>query len=241
MRPTVEKQAPTRTVISFLLILAVFLASFLFPASSSAAPQKPAITDTQNLLGSESSRVQESVDSLQKETGVTLNLLFVSTFGLKKLDKTTIGKWVRARLDFTHPAKNTLLLAVASQDGQMALAVSHGSDQWLSSQVDTRFSDAAARPLSRRDPDWPGSVLALVQSVREAKAEHDSLPWKIALSIVIALLAIGLVVGVVFLVRRMRSAGFFSSHKGRHALEKPHRNSHHFHTRRHRKTGRPVQ
>lgn len=203
-----------------LLAVLVSVISLLLPfatATPAYAAAKPAVTDTQNLLGSQGSKIQESLDSLQKDTGVTLNLLFVGSFGLKKLDKTTIGKWVDARLAFTKPAKNTLLLAVASQDGQMALAVSKGSDRWLSSQVDTTLSDAAAKPLARSDPDWSGSVTALVRQIRLIKSDHDSLPWKIAGGVVAALLVIALIVGIILFLRWLHRIGFFTQSAGRHA------------------------
>lgn len=207
----------------FLALVAAVLA-FLLPLSgivpARAATTKPAITDTQNLLGSQGARIQESLDALQKDTGVTLNLLFVSSFGLKKIDKTTVGKWVDARLAFTKPAKNTLLLAVASQDGQMALAVSKGSDSWLASQVDTNLSDAAAKPLARSDPDWSGSVTALVRQIRQSKSDHDSLPWKIAGGVALAVLIIAVIVGLVLLLRWLRKIGFFNKPEGRHAVHK---------------------
>ena len=204
-----------------LVVLASVLSLFLplLAATPAHAAAKPAVTDTQNLLGSQGARIQESLDSLQKDTGVTLNLLFVGSFGLKKLDKTTIGKWVDARLAFTKPAKNTLLLAVASQDGQMALAVSKGSDSWLSSQVDTTLSDAAAKPLARSDPDWSGSVNALIRQIREVKSEHDSLPWKIAGGVALCLVIIALIVGIVLFVRWLRKIGFFTQPAGRHAAQ----------------------
>lgn len=181
------------------------------------AQTRPTITDTQNLLGSQGSKVQSDLDDLKKDTGVTLNLLFVDSFGVKKLDKKTIGTWVNARLNFTKPDKNTLLLAVASQDGRMALAVSKGSDKWLSSQVDTTLSDAAAAPLARRNPDWTGSVTALVRSVRRIKTEHDQLPVKIGVTIGAIVVAIALIVGIILLIRWLRKIGFFAPRHGRHA------------------------
>lgn len=209
----------SRRGLAILAVLA-FVVSLVFAPSAFAARQKPTITDTQNLLGAKSSSIQDSIDSLQKDTGVTLNLLFVDTFGLKKLDKQTIGDWADARLAFTKPAPNTLLLAVASQDGQMALAASKGSEGWITSNIDSAFPDAAAKPLAQKDPDWPGSVIALVRQIRKAKADHDSLPWRIGGGILIALVAIAAVVGCVLLVRWLRRIGFFASHSGRHAAPK---------------------
>jgi uncharacterized membrane protein YgcG len=228
VREAVVRRDTTRArrLVAILLAVLVVMAVIVPVPSAQAAVSKPQITDTQNLLGAQGSAIQEKVDALQKDTGVTLNLLFVDSFNLKKLDKTTISKWVNARLDFTKPAKNTLLLAVASQDGQMALAVSKGSDSWLASQVDTTLSDAAAAPLARKNPNWTGSVTALIAAVRQAKADHDALPWKIAGGIAIALVVVGLVVGLVFLIRHLRRKGFFTSHAGRHAVAKPEKKPH---------------
>ncbi len=206
----------SRLFVLVAALLAVFLP--LLPVITvRAATAKPAVTDTQNLLGSQGAKIQESLDSLQKDTGVTINLLFVSSFGLKKLDKASVGKWANARLAFTKPSRNTLLLAVASQDGQMALAVSKGSDLWLSSQVDTTLSDAAAKPLARSNPDWSGSVTALIAQIRRVKSDHDSLPWRIAGGVALAALVIGVIVGIVLFLRWLRKIGFFTHHEGRHA------------------------
>ncbi len=207
----------SRLFVLVAALLAVFLP--LLPVITvRAATAKPAVTDTQNLLGSQGAKIQESLDSLQKDTGVTINLLFVSSIPDSRSSiKQASASGQTRRLAFTKPSRNTLLLAVASQDGQMALAVSKGSDLWLSSQVDTTLSDAAAKPLARSNPDWSGSVTALIAQIRRVKSDHDSLPWRIAGGVALAALVIGVIVGIVLFLRWLRKIGFFTHHEGRHA------------------------
>ena len=71
------------------------------------------ITDTQNLLGSNVSEITDAINQTKKETGVTVRLVYLDSFNAKgKPDK-----WVSALLESLNPKPNTVMLAVASNDG----------------------------------------------------------------------------------------------------------------------------
>lgn len=98
------------------------------------------ITDTQNLLGSNVSEITDAINQTKKETGVTVRLVYLDSFNAKgKPDK-----WVSALLESLNPKPNTVMLAVASNDGNLVVAVSSNSEEWLKkkSTVDA-LSDAA--------------------------------------------------------------------------------------------------
>lgn len=107
------------------------------------------ITDTQNLLGSNVSEITDAINQTKKETGVTVRLVYLDSFNAKgKPDK-----WVSALLESLNPKPNTVMLAVASNDGNLVVAVSSNSEEWLKkkSTVDA-LSDAAQKPLMESDP-----------------------------------------------------------------------------------------
>ena len=106
------------------------------------------ITDTQNLLGSNVSEITDAINQTKKETGVTVRLVYLDSFNAKgKPDK-----WVSALLESLNPKPNTVMLAVASNDGNLVVAVSSNSEEWLKkkSTVDA-LSDAAQKPLMESD------------------------------------------------------------------------------------------
>ena len=104
------------------------------------------ITDTQNLLGSNVSEITDAINQTKKETGVTVRL-----------------------------KPNTVLLAVASNDGNLVVAVSSNSEEWLKkkSTVDA-LSDAAQKPLMESDPDWAKSATDMMNQISVQKKTSTS-------------------------------------------------------------------
>lgn len=108
------------------------------------------ITDTENLLGSNVSEITDAIKNTKKETGVTVRLLYLSTFNTGKKKP---SQWASDLLESLKPQPNTVLLAVAANDGNLVVAVSSNSDEWLKkkSTVDA-LSDAAQKPLMESTP-----------------------------------------------------------------------------------------
>lgn len=129
------------------------------------------ITDTENLLGSKVGEVTDAITSTKDETGVTVHLLYLASFNN---GDTKPADWASQVLESLQPKPNTVLLAVASNDGNLVVAVSSNSDEWLRRQqtVD-RLSQKALDPiLDKKDgtPDWAGSATAMMDEIKTLKA-----------------------------------------------------------------------
>ena len=162
------------------------------------------ITDTENLLGSNVTEVTDAVDQLHEQTGVSVRLLYLSSFSA---GEGQVDQWASDVLESTDPEPNTVLLAVASHDGNLVVAVSANSDEWLHRQstVD-ELSQAALDPLVENDtPDWSASALDMIEQInvvyRTATSPSVIVIGAAALGGVVVILAI---VVVVMLVRRRR-------------------------------------
>ena len=162
------------------------------------------ITDTENLLGSNVTEVTDAIDQLHEQTGVSVRLLYLSSFSA---GEGQVDQWASDVLESTDPEPNTVLLAVASHDGNLVVAVSANSDEWLHSQstVD-ELSQAALDPLVENDtPDWSASALDMIEQInvvyRTATSPSVIVIGAAALGGVVVILAI---VVVVMLVRRRR-------------------------------------
>ncbi|KFI93017.1 hypothetical protein BISA_1181 [Bifidobacterium saguini DSM 23967] len=163
------------------------------------------ITDTENLLGSHAAEVTDAIAKTEQETGVHVHLLYVSSFNSDQ----TPQKWASNILEFTKPKPNTVLLAVASNDGNLVVAVSSNSDEWLKSQdtVD-KLSAAAQEPLMKSTPDWPGSATAMMdQIVQSKKTSTSSSSVTIGVIAMIVVLVVLLIVVALMIVIRVRSKG----------------------------------
>ena len=172
-------------------------------SDSASASMNDSITDTENLLGSDFSRVSDAITETRKTTGVSVRLLYVAHFPEGKKP----ASWAANLLNSLQPPSNTVMLAVGSDDGSLVVAVSSNSDSWLRSQssVDA-LSDAAAKPLmSENGRDWAASALALMSQISTLKHSSTSstASW-IGVGILIAGLAVLIVVAVVVTKRRRR-------------------------------------
>ena len=162
------------------------------------------ITDTENLLGSNVTEVTDAIDQLHVQTGVSVRLLYLSSFSA---GEGQVDQWASDVLESTDPEPNTVLLAVASHDGNLVVAVSANSDEWLHRQstVD-ELSQAALDPLVENDtPDWSASALDMIEQInvvyRTATSPSVIVIGAAALGGVVVILAI---VVVVMLIRRRR-------------------------------------
>lgn len=159
------------------------------------------IIDTGNLLGSKLSEVMDSIDKVKQETGATLRLMY-----LPHLDTQGDAEaWCRQVLDTSGAAPNTVLLAVASQDGNLVSCVSSGSDDWLNKNVQS-FADAALKPIAGNDdPDWGGAAIALADKIIESKettASHTMVTVGVGAAVAVLVLLVAL--GLVFMRRKKR-------------------------------------
>ena len=80
-----------------------------------------------------------------------------------------------ALLESLNPKPNTVMLAVASNDGNLVVAVSSNSEEWLKkkSTVDA-LSDAAQKPLMESDPDWAKSATDMMNQISVQKKTSTS-------------------------------------------------------------------
>ncbi|RSX54729.1 hypothetical protein D2E26_0783 [Bifidobacterium dolichotidis] len=159
------------------------------------------ITDTNNLLGDHLGEVSDAIAKTKQKTGVTVRLLYLDSFNTKDSPE----KWASILLASLKPAPNTVMLAVAANDGNLVVVVSPNSDEWLRSQktVD-KLSDAALNPIvdadSKNGPDWAKSAIDMmdaIQTAKETSTAHKSVSAGIIVLIVIIVLLIALAVGMI--------------------------------------------
>lgn len=178
------------------------------------------ITDTENLLGDSVTKVSDAIVTTKKRTGVNVKLLYLATFGNTK----NPAKWASDLLISTMPARNTVLLAVATHDGRLIVAVSPNSDEWLKSKntVDA-LSDAAYRPLvTTSGSHWEQSAMMMMQQIARSKRTSTSTSASLVSTLVmlVVLLAVCAIVTAILLrrryVQRQIRAGLRKAHR-RHA------------------------
>lgn len=176
--------------------------------ASSGATLSADITDPNNLLGENATSVTDMITKTKNEYGVSVRLLYLDSFGTKTKPTT----WASTLLQSTSPSPNTVLLAVASADGNLVVAVSNNSDKWLKDQksVDA-LSEAALGPLTAKKgaPDWSGSAIAMMNEIgklKETSTSGDTKDFSIGLFVGVALLLVALVVVIIVLARNAKGA-----------------------------------
>lgn len=176
--------------------------------TSSDATLSADITDPNNLLGENVTSVTDMITKTKNEYGVSVRLLYLDSFGTKTKPTT----WASTLLQSTSPSPNTVLLAVASADGNLVVAVSNNSDKWLKDQksVDA-LSEAALGPLTAKKgaPDWSGSAIAMMNEIgklKETSTSGDTKNFSIGLFVGVALLLVALVVVIIVLARNAKGA-----------------------------------
>ncbi|MBW3087159.1 TPM domain-containing protein [Bifidobacterium sp. 82T24] len=178
------------------------------------------ITDTENLLGDNLGKVSDALSATKKETGVTVRLLYLPKFS----EGQDPDQWAAGLLKDSNPAPNTVMLAVASEDGNLVVVVSSNSDEWLKKQdtVDA-LSQAALNPLTKGDtPDWSGSAIALTDQIKTLhEASSTSKFSGVGIIVFIVALAILVVAAVVFVILHRRG----KSHADRQLARRERRRS----------------
>lgn len=196
-------------ILSFLVAAIAASLVFVFAAPAQAAGQSMGqisadVTDPQNLLGGNVSHVNDEIASTKQETGVTVRLLYLANFsGTKDPDK-----WAGESLQSTKPPANTVLLAVASNDGRLVVAVSNNSDNWLKGKDHvSQLSQAALGPIQKGDnPDWSGSACAMMDEIKVLHQQEASKKPKMIIAVSIAVVVVLMVIAAVILLRRRKGS-----------------------------------
>ena len=162
------------------------------------------ITDPQNLLGANVSAVTDKVKQTKVDTGVTVRLLYVDSFGetAKPVD------FVTQALESVDPDPNTVLLAVASGDGSLVVASSSNSDEWLrkESTIDALSKAAYDKLATSGEQDWSGAAIAMMDQIVREKKTHTSSVTVMAgvIGMAVALVALVVVVVVTVVLHRRK-------------------------------------
>lgn len=134
------------------------------------------ITDPENLLGANAAEVTDAMDETERTTGVEVRLLYLDSFNAGEDDDP--AEWARGVLEATKPDPNTVLLAVATDDGNLVVVVSSNSEGWLRDQdtVDA-LSEAAAKPLSSSgERDWSAAAITMMDQLKvEWRSRGDAM------------------------------------------------------------------
>ena len=164
------------------------------------------IVDTQNLLGDNLGAVTDAIKETYERTGVTVRLIYVNSFNTDKQP----DAWAAQTLKSLDPPPNTVLLAVASNDGNLAVVVSPDSAEWLRNRktVD-KLSEAASAPLTddadANGPNWAKSAIDMMQAIQTAKSTStSSTAASVGIIVMIGAVAVLLIGAVVVIVVRRR-------------------------------------
>lgn len=161
------------------------------------------ITDPQNLLGSNVSAVTDKIKETKQQSGVTVRLLYVESFGTE----VNPTKWASGVLESLSPKPNTVLLAVASGDGKLVVVASGNSEDWLrNSKTMDALSEAATDKLAKSGAqDWSGAAIAMMDQIMLLKKTSTSGSLSKIAVIVLMCVVVVLIVGtIVFVVLRNR-------------------------------------
>ena len=156
---------------SLALFCMLWITSFA-QAADTAGTLTDNITDPQNLLGANVSAVTDKVKQTKSDTGVTVRLLYVDSFG----EDVKPVEFVSQVLESVNPKPNTVLLAVASGDGSLVVASSSNSDEWLRKKTTIdALSKAAYDKLSTSgEQDWSGAAIAMMDEIAKEKKTSTS-------------------------------------------------------------------
>lgn len=175
------------------------------------------ITDTENLLGSNVAEITDAIEQTKNDTGVTVRLLYLASFNSDQEP----DEWASSLLESLDPDPNTVLLAVASNDGNLVVAVSSNSDEWLkkTSTVEA-LSDAAQKPLMESTPNWAKSATDMMDQIalENQTSTSSHMKW-LGIGGMIAVLVLLVVVIIVFHILRKRNKSLKRRRrsKGRHS------------------------
>ena len=147
------------------------------------------ITDTENLLGSHAAEVTDAIAKTEKETGVHVHLLYLSSFNSQQKP----GDWAATVMESMNPKPNTVMLAVASNDGNLVVVVSKNKT------VD-KLSEAAQQPLLENPPSWSGAATAMMDQIVKSKKASTSSSTVIVGIIIMGVVLVALVIIIVVMV-----------------------------------------
>ena len=142
----------------------------------------------------------------KQETGVTVRLLYLESFNTTEKPE----QWASQLLESLNPPANTVMLAVASHDGNLVVVVSPNSDEWLRSQstVD-QLSEAASKPLldqqAGQGPNWSQSAIDMMDAIASAKSTattHAVSSVSIIVMIIVFVVLIVVVLVMIFMRRK---------------------------------------
>ena len=151
------------------------------------------ITDTENLLGSHAAEVTDAIAKTEKETGVHVHLLYLSSFNSQQKP----GDWAATVMESMNPKPNTVMLAVASNDGNLVVVVSKNSDKWLlDNKTVDKLSEAAQQPLL----SWSGAATAMMDQIVKSKKASTSSSTVIVGIIIMGVVLVALVIIIVVMV-----------------------------------------
>ena len=155
------------------------------------------ITDTENLLGSHAAEVTDAIAKTEKETGVHVHLLYLSSFNSQQKP----GDWAATVMESMNPKPNTVMLAVASNDGNLVVVVSKNSDKWLlDNKTVDKLSEAAQQPLLENPPSWSGAATAMMDQIVKSKKASTSSSTVIVGIIIMGVVLVALVIIIVVMV-----------------------------------------
>lgn len=160
------------------------------------------ITDPQNLLGSNASSVSDKIKETKEQTGATVRLLYVESFGTEVKPV----EWATGVLESLSPKPNTVLLAVASGDGKLVVVASSNSDEWLRNKKTVEaLSEAATDKLAKSGAqDWSGAAIAMMDEIMLLKKTSTSSSLTVVGIIGLICAVVLLAVGAVLIVLRNR-------------------------------------
>lgn len=155
------------------------------------------ITDTENLLGSHAAEVTDAIAKTEKETGVHVHLLYLSSFNSQQKPE----DWAATVMESMNPKPNTVMLAVASNDGNLVVVVSKNSDKWLlDNKTVDKLSEAAQQPLLENPPSWSGAATAMMDQIVKSKKASTSSSTVIVGIIIMGVVLVALVIIIVVMV-----------------------------------------
>lgn len=187
--------------------------------SAAASADESAIVDPNNLLGSHLTEVSDAIANTYRETGVTVRLLFLPSFNTTQEP----SEWATKLLDSLDPKPNTVLLAVASNDGNLVTAVSSNSDEWLKDkQTVAQLSDAALDPIvnhkDSQSPNWTQSALDMMTAIDTAHKDAESRKSRPVIVVVVVVIVVLLAAAVVaFIIWRKKHPKKAGRHSGKRA------------------------
>lgn len=204
--PVIGVSRIVQRLVCWVVVLACALwVTPLAQAASAMGTMTDDITDPQNLLGSNVSAVTDKVKQIKADTGVTVRLLYVDSFG-KKVKSVEFVKQV---LESVSPKPNTVLLAVASGDGRLVVASSSNSDEWLrkTSTIDALSKAANDKLATSGEQDWSGAAMAMMDEiVKEKKTDTSSATVAVGvIGMAATLVALIAVIVVAFVLRRRKA------------------------------------